>query len=191
VAGINLIAFFFFFPETDFERKLITGDQSSETTSDSPKMDADDEKSHGNNVTEQSGIPKKSFIEQLKPWSRINPHASYIHLLLRPLPLILYPSVFFSFLIFSTTLTWIVCYVDTAASVYQAPPFLMNIGVSGLYNVPAIIAIPFGAFVGGALTDWISKTMARRNNGIFEPEYRLISLIVPFFFVPVGLLMYP
>lgn len=81
------------------------------------------------------------------------------------------------------------CYVDTAAAVYQAPPYLMNIGVSGLYFAPAIIGIFIGAYVGGGLTDLIAEKMARRNNGIFEPESRLVALIFPFFLEPVGLLM--
>jgi len=134
-------------------------------------------------------IPKKTFLQGLKPWSKINPEASYLHLIVRPWPLIVYPAIFFAFLAFSTTLAWVVCYVDTAASVYQAPPYLMNIGVSGLYNAPAIIGIFMGAYIGGAFTDLIAEKMARRNNGIFEPESRLVALIIPFFLEPVGLLM--
>ena len=102
----------------------------------------------------------------------------------------MYPAVFFGFLAFATTLAWVVCYVDTAASVFQAPPYLMSIGISGLYNVPAIIGICIGGFIGGALTDWIAERMARRNNGVFEPESRLIALVIPFFLEPIGLIMY-
>jgi hypothetical protein len=188
-----LVAIFLFVPETDYDRKYITSEtlpkgemKDSADITETTEITETEPSSNG----ETKG-PKKTFWQELKPWSRINPNASYIHLLLRPLPLVFYPAVFFSFIIFSTTLSWIVCYVDTAASVYQAPPYLMNIGVSGLYNVCAIICIPFGAFVGGALTDWVGQKMARRNNGVFEPEFRLITLIVPFFVVPMGLLMYP
>ena len=65
----------------------------------------------------------------------------------------------------------------------------MNIGVSGLYNVPAIIGIFIGAYIGGGFTDFIAERMARRNNGVFEPESRLIALVIPFFLEPVGLSM--
>jgi len=66
----------------------------------------------------------------------------------------------------------------------------MSIGISGLYNIPAIIGICIGGFIGGALTDWIAERMARRNNGVFEPESRLIALVIPFFLEPIGLIMY-
>jgi hypothetical protein len=65
----------------------------------------------------------------------------------------------------------------------------MSIGISGLYNVPAIIGICIGGYIGGGLTDLIAQRMARRNNGVFEPESRLIALIIPFFLEPIGLIM--
>lgn len=66
----------------------------------------------------------------------------------------------------------------------------MNIGISGLYNIPAIIGIFLGSYIGGGFTDLIAERMARRNNGIFEPESRLIPLIIPFLLEPVGLIMF-
>jgi hypothetical protein len=44
--------------------------------------------------------------------------------------------------------------------------------------------------VGGPLTDVFVKWQAKRNGGIFSPESRLVMLIVPALFVPVGLLMF-
>lgn len=40
------------------------------------------------------------------------------------------------------------------------------------------------------MTDVYTRYRARRNNGIFEPEYRLHFLIVPAICVPIGLLMF-
>ena len=186
VAGVNLIAIFLFVPETQYNRKYDIDDVSENQDHQST---GENEKSIATTSVEPV-IPKKSFFQELKFWPQINPNVSYIHLLIRPWPLIVYPAVFFAFLAFSTTLAWVVCYVDTAASVYQAPPYLMNIGVSGLYNVPAIIGIFIGAYVGGALTDFVAERLARRNNGVFEPESRLVPLIIPFFLEPIGLVMY-
>lgn len=175
-----------FVPETQYSRKYDIDDVSDNQDDQNP---GENKKSVATTSVE-AVIPKKSFLQELKFWPQINPNASYIHLLIRPWPLIIYPAVFFAFLAFSTTLAWVVCYVDTAASVYQAPPYLMNIGVSGLYNVPAIIGIFIGAYVGGALTDFVAERLARRNSGVFEPESRLVPLIIPFFLEPIGLVMY-
>jgi hypothetical protein len=181
VAGTNFLAIFFLVPETTYFRKYTVDEDAAAKD---PKPEA---KSETEAVAEAK--PKKSLLQELKFWPEISPQASYIHLVIRPWPLIIYPAIFFAFLAFSTTLAWVVCYVDTAASVFQAPPYNMNIGVSGLYNVPAIIGILIGSYVGGAFTDLIAEHMARRNNGVFEPESRLIALIIPFFLEPIGLLM--
>ena len=181
--------FIFFFPETTYVRT------PPETPPPSESGETKDTKVPEMNIAEGSANrtltgTKKTFVQELNPWSGLDKNANFIHLLIRPFPLVFYPAVFFSFLIFSTTLSWDVVYLDTAASVYHNPPFNFSVAQTGLYNIAAIVAIPFGAFCGGWLTDWIAERWARRNNGVFEPEFRLIALILPFLLVPVGLLMY-
>lgn len=66
----------------------------------------------------------------------------------------------------------------------------MSPGINGLINVPAMIGIAVGSYCGGGLTDLLAERSARKNNGVYEPEARLVALILPFFFVPIGLLMY-
>ena len=47
-----------------------------------------------------------------------------------------------------------------------------------------------GAFLGGYLTDIYARHSAKRNNGSFCPESRLVLLIFPSILVPTGLLMF-
>jgi hypothetical protein len=176
---------FLFLPETQYSRAYDTGATQ-------PEYEKGTKTSDSEVNPESAGEPystKKTFMQELKPWSKINRNANYFNLLFRPWPLIVYPAIFFSFISFSTTLAWIVCYADTAASVYQSPPYLMNVGVSTLYNIPGLIGAVIGSYCGGALTDIIVEKLSRKNNGVFEPEYRLVVLVFPFFLVPVGLLM--
>ncbi len=48
----------------------------------------------------------------------------------------------------------------------------------------------FGSFAGGYLTDVCVRYSARRNNGKFSPEARLLLLTIPTLIVPTGLLMF-
>ena len=59
-----------------------------------------------------------------------------------------------------------------------------------LINISGLIGTVLGAYIGGALTDKVAEWKARKNNGIYEPEFRLLILIIPFFVLPFGLLMY-
>ena len=111
-------------------------------------------------------------------------------MLVKPIPIILYPATIFSFLTFASTLGFLVAAITTAGAVFQSPPYNMTPAISGLINVPSFIGNLLGSYAGGGLTDMLAKWQARKNNGVFEPEARLTALIVPFFLVPAGLLMY-
>lgn len=43
---------------------------------------------------------------------------------------------------------------------------------------------------GGAMSDWFTQKMARRNLGIMEPEFRLWTMAIPAVINMAGLLMY-
>lgn len=133
---------------------------------------------------------KKTFLQELKPWSPFNTESNYLGLLLRPWPMIVYPATIYSYLTFSAQLAWYICIYATYASVFQLPPYSMSTGFSGLINIPGSIGCFIGAYCGGGLTDRYVAWRARKNNGVFEPETRLVAMILPFFLVPVGLLMY-
>jgi len=190
---VNALSIFFFFPETQYSRKYNVATVSPHPP---PTQDSQDGKENSTNnsdteiATPSQSPAKLTFLQQLRPWSGRNPHASYIHLFLRPWPLVLYPATIFSFLTFSTTLGWYVCMLNTSAAVFQAPPYLMSTGINGLINVSSIIGILIFCYLGGALTDKIAEWAARRNNGVYEPEARLLALVFPFVFIPVGLIMY-
>lgn len=172
---------FLFLPETQYYRNYITGTQQT----------SDDNKETVTEITaEVASIPKRTFLQELRPWSKINPKASYIHLFFRPVPLIVYPAVVFGFLVFSTTLAWTVSVLNVQASVFQGPHYHMTSGINSLINIAPMVGIGLGSYVGGAFTDFLAAKMAKRNQGIFEPEFRLLPLIFPFFLVPSGLLMY-
>jgi hypothetical protein len=177
---------FFFFPETQYYRKeplalVSTVSEGKETTT--------------VEVQERAPIPaKKSFIQELKPWSGINPgiekNTSIISLFIRPWPLAVYPAVAYSFLVFSCNLACVVNVLNTAAVVFQSPPYNMSPGVQSLIYVAPLITGALGSYCGGGLTDIIIQWCARRNNGIFEPEDRLLAVFIPLLIVPAGELMY-
>ena len=84
---------------------------------------------------------------------------------------------------------WALGVLSTNASIFQSPPYNMSPGINSLINLCQLIGVLIGACSGGAFTDYYSQWRARKNNGVFEPETRLVPLIIPFFIVPIGLLM--
>jgi hypothetical protein len=104
--------------------------------------------------------------------------------------LTVYPAVIYSFLVFSVNVACGVGTSSTVASVFQNPPYNMSPGIQSLINIPAVIGAAAGSYWGGALTDRFVEWRARKNNGVFEPETRLLALGLPLFIVPAGVLMF-
>jgi len=204
VTGVNLLWIFFFFPETLYVRNYDTGLSfinvsalarvTTEEETGSATLKAQETEKVRTETALCSKLKKsESFLQQLqlKPWSPINPsNTNLLLLFFRPWPMILYPTLIFSFISFATVLGWPICVINTNASIYQLPPYNMSPGINNLINLPSFIGSVVGAYVGGAFSDWLAERSARRNNGIFEPESRLTALIPSFFIVPIGLLMY-
>jgi hypothetical protein len=185
LAGVDAFAIFFFFPETRYVRKLVAPGERT----------VGEFKAREHNVEEtteslSSEIPKITFLQSLKPWTSINREVNWFKLFLRPWPLLIYPAVLYATLNFSTLVAWTLCISNTYASIYQAPPYKMTPGINGLIKVPSLIGSILGALCGGELTDRFAKWHARRNNGVFEPESRLVLLVIPFLIVPTGLLLF-
>ena len=182
VTGVDFIFLFFFFPETQYRR---------DTTPINQSISSHDKAS--TSIEVQAIIPKKPYIQQLKPFSGINPgidrNTSLISLFIRPWPLVVYPAVIYSFLVFSFNLGWLQAVNNTAAVIFQSPPYNFSPGVQSLIFLCSFVGAGIGAFWGGALTDVIVQAFTRGNNGIYEPESRLVAIILPLFVVPAGVLM--
>jgi len=196
LAGFSAFSVLLFFPEIQYRRKSATGQEavmSGDPQTDSGPGEKDAPQVHEPTDTASSEISlprKKTFLQELKPWSPLNTETSYWRLVLRPWPMLVYPATLYSFLTFAAVLGWLLCILTTYASVFQAPPYNMSPGISSLINIASIIGAFIGGYAGGGLTDKIAEWQARRNNGIFEPEARLVALVIPFFAVPLGTLMY-
>jgi hypothetical protein len=184
-----------FFPETQYKRNLssptvlpISG-QEKAGSSDAPSDEVVvDEPTMDEPATGLVGT-KKTFAQELNPFSPIDKDKNLLLLFLKPLPLFSYPAVIYGAVAFGTSLAFFLAGLTVNPSIYQAPPYNFSPAINGLINIPSFIGHVLGAFAGGWLTDRISEMQARKNNGVFEPEFRLMALILPLFFYPAGCLM--
>ncbi|GAA5956384.1 hypothetical protein JCM10213_000557 [Rhodosporidiobolus nylandii] len=91
------------------------------------------------------------------------------------------------------TLTFSVCFnlLPLAATVYSqifsAPPYNMSVGSIGIVSgIPPLIGTLIGTFLSGPASDFAAKFLAKRNNGIYEPEYRLVVMLGFLIFGGIG-----
>jgi hypothetical protein len=75
-----------------------------------------------------------------------------------------------------------------SVSIFSAPPYTLGPAQIGLTNLPLLIVSLIGSPLSGWAADSIAKFMARRNNGVSEPEFRLVLMFPATLFATIAFL---
>lgn len=78
----------------------------------------------------------------------------------------------------------------TESIYFSGDPYdFSTIGI-GLLNIPPFIGSIVAAFYAGPLSDWSIIWLAKRNEGVYEPEMRLYLIVFPVIIGPIGMFTY-
>ncbi|KAK4552463.1 hypothetical protein LTR86_010306 [Recurvomyces mirabilis] len=108
------------------------------------------------------------------PWSHFLRHSWQPFMILVSIPGVLFCSLTYAVLLaWSTVMT-------TAVSTYMLePPYNFTAAQIGLMSLGPFIGSTLGALIVGPVSDYVALRLARRNNGIYEPEMRF-WVFIPF-----------
>ncbi|KAK0390934.1 hypothetical protein NLU13_0437 [Sarocladium strictum] len=143
-------------------------------------------KAYTHNLRQQ---PPRSFVQQLKPWyGRLN-HDNWFKVMFRPFILFAYPAVLWSSMIYACSIGWLIVISEVLAILYRNPDtYNFTALQTGLVYVSPFIGGVLGTGVAGRVSDIIVRAMARRNGGLYEPEFRLIMVIPIALSTTIGLM---
>lgn len=100
------------------------------------------------------------------------------------------PAVSFVAFQYGIILCWIAILATTQATLFLYPPYnFTSIGIGNL-NLAPFLGCIIGVAYGGPLNDMYVIWLAKRRNGIYEPESRLHMLVLPLLVTPAGLWLY-
>ncbi|KAK5110059.1 hypothetical protein LTR62_006303 [Meristemomyces frigidus] len=101
------------------------------------------------------------------PWSHFLRHSWQPFMILVSIPGVLFCSLTYAVLLaWSTVMT-------TAVSEYMLlPPYNFSASQIGLMSLGPFIGSTLGSIVVGPVSDYVAVQLAKRNNGIYEPEMR-------------------
>ncbi|KAL2046004.1 hypothetical protein N7G274_001451 [Stereocaulon virgatum] len=185
---------FFFVPETAFRRDDsfntdIRGEEPVQHGAAHKNRSVNGEgHSYGSNIEKQPGslsegsspkpIPHKvSLARSLLPFNGRKTDENLFKLVLRPLPLFLHPAVLWACLIQGTLIGWTVMIGVVLAAIFLGPPLWFSEVQTGyMYTGPFVGAV-LGFLLAGLLADWSAKVMIKRNQGVYEPEFRLVLVV--------------
>jgi MFS family permease len=134
--------------------------------------------------------PMKSYRQHLMPFSGRITDDSFFKLFLRPFPLFAHPAVLWACLIQGTMIGWTVFIGIILAAVFIGPPLFWDEVNTGYAYTGAFIGALLGFVIAGVLSDWSAKYMTRKNNGLYEPEFRIILVIPQLVFGCAGLYLF-
>ncbi|KAL2269424.1 hypothetical protein VTJ83DRAFT_1608 [Remersonia thermophila] len=118
--------------------------------------------------------PPRSFAQSLRPYNgRLNKD-KWHKVLVRPLILLSYPAVLWSSVVYSCSVGWLIVISESMAVIYREGAYNFNALQTGLVYISPFVGGILGSAVAGRVSDVIVQAMARRNGGLYEPEYRLV-----------------
>ncbi|CAK7905786.1 protein Hol1p [[Candida] anglica] len=143
---------------------------------------------------EQTEIPtihdttKKSFRSELALFSGRHTIDSWWMIALRPFFLYLYPSVIFGSIVYSLSVVWLIVISETISEIFRGDGYGYSQSTVGLFYVSPFVGGVCGSMFTGLVSDRISRYMISKNHGVYEPEFRLVMLVVSTFFISFGLM---
>lgn len=200
-AGV-LVLFIFSFEETLFPRFLfdrITGvlpATESHRADKTRSLSLDRKGSNGavsveeENLPAQRDLPRRTYMQKLKPFVYFpEDRTTYMQYFCRPFTLLLFPNVVIAGFIFAFGCTAGIVSFNTISEILTEAPYNWSTTDAGLIFLAALVGNIVG-WATGVLSDQIVLYLARRNNGIREPEMRLWTLCVSFVYAAVGYQLY-
>ncbi|KAK2000879.1 MFS transporter [Colletotrichum falcatum] len=172
-SGLLLLLAFLFVPETLVERDILHG---------VPGSAEQDQQLRDKDIEARSKIPKGTAAPE-------RTHFLGLHRMrresFRRLPAMIassfkalgHPVVIWASAMWSVFFTWVIIQGAVADQIYTTSPYNLPTATVGiLIGVPPLIGSALGTVLGGWSSDRTVDILVRRNNDIYEPEFRLLLI---------------
>lgn len=138
-----------------------------------------------------ANAPRRSFISELKPWNGRLHQDNWFRVAIRPFILYAYPAVLWSSVVYACSIGWLIVLSESVSTIYRSKDTYNFSALSaGLIYVSPFIGGILGTAVAGKISDFIVKFMSKKNDGLYEPEFRLVMAIPVAITTSIGLMGY-
>jgi len=186
--GALLILIFLLVPETHFDRSTKSVSQVESGDEYYDKADTGSPLPHDPEAVPSVDGKKRTYIQQLKPYYRIHSGANIWQAAVRYFTVGLYPIIWYAFIPCGTYLAWYLGINVTLAQIFASPPIGFTptqLGFINTFGLPGALLAEVNLHL---FADSSCRWLTRRNNDIYEPEFRLFMMIPA---IIVALLAYP
>lgn len=193
--ALQLILVFFLVPETTYNRSHIYDTDivgSGEDLEEPGNVEnaaqargnrdkehaASDEIEHVRSRTSLHLQQRKSFRQRLAIYNGVFVQDSVIKMLIACPVILLNVAALYNVVVSGVVITWSVATSIISAILWSVPPYSLTPAGIGYVSTGPLLGGILGFIVNGIVADPFVKAIARRNNGIYEPEFRLPAIIL-------------
>ncbi|OCT48505.1 MFS transporter [Cladophialophora carrionii] len=190
---------FFFLEESNYKRATV-GIVETTSGSQSPTSVTMAEKS-GEKLPEVTNEPasvesgtitygtSKTYLQRLSLWQP-SKGENMLPRAIRSLKYLGWPVIFYAGFSYGSYLIWFNVLNATASIILGGSPYNFKASMVGLSYLSTCIGVCVGSYFTGRFSDWLTIRLARRNNGIMEPEQRLWPFAACIIVVPASLILW-
>ncbi|KAF2850606.1 MFS general substrate transporter [Plenodomus tracheiphilus IPT5] len=121
--------------------------------------------------------PPKSYRQSLRPWNGRLVKDKWFRVMIRPFILFAYPAVLWSSMVYALAVGWLIVLSESVAHIYEDTSYNFTPLQVGLVYISPFVGGVIGTAVAGKVSDLVVRYMARKNDGVYEPEFRLIMVL--------------
>lgn len=119
-----------------------------------------------------------SWRSSLKIWNGRLSDTNWLKAMARPFLLFAYPAVLWSAIVYSLSVGWLIVLSESVSAIYiSRSTYNFNSLQVGLVYISPFVGGILGTAVAGRVSDILVRHLARRNNGTYEPEFRLLMTV--------------
>ena len=187
----GLLCTVFLLPETQFRRKVIPTReyQDDKAKVASTQIEAIKTSGDGNGVESQRSpglaIPKRTYMQDLRLFSGTYAEDNIIKLTASIFIHLLNPAVIWILVVSAVLVSFFAGSAYITAQIWSVPPYNLNTAQNGYFYAGAFLG-GLAAVSIGPICDWSAKALARRNEGIFETEFRIPVNVLGALFCGLG-----
>ncbi|KAE8853756.1 hypothetical protein HRS9122_00748 [Pyrenophora teres f. teres] len=164
--AIQVLLLFFFVPETNYNRdhRYDIDELSSDNLADLAAL----ENKHG-------GDPEK--MRDSDDMIKVERNENLFQLVIAPFAVCLNLAVLWMVVVTGGLTAFFVAQSYVMAQIFMAPPYLLTAAGVGYLSVGPFLGGLLGSVLMGVTLDPLIKWCARKNKGVYEPEYRLLAMV--------------
>jgi MFS family permease len=166
--GVHLLLQYLFVPETQHRQAtpILTSNSSSPKESAVGIEDID--------TLRPTFSPKRPWTQELHIFTGTYSSKNFLVLLCVPLLACLNLSILWSVLISGYFLSLYVATAYLLSQIFTAPPYLLTSSGVGYLSLGPFIGGLLASVLASVINDPIARRCSQKNNGYYEPEYRLL-----------------